>query len=272
VLIGTAGWSIPKAQSAVFTGDGPHLHRYAQVLSCAEINSSFYRRHSSGTYRKWASLTPATFKFSVKLPSLITHEQRLRRARVPLQEFLADVAGMGRKLGPLLIQLPPSLEFTATVARSFFTMLREEFGGAVVCEPRHASWFSNKAEKILLRFRIGRVATDPTRIDSARAPGGWMISHGSHGGSVAYYRLHGSPRKYWSSYERSKLEDWAAEVADLPSSVSVWCIFDNTASGAALANALELRDLLERGVRERPKPKAKGSKPNARKRVGGAVR
>lgn len=265
VMIGTAGWSIPKAQSAVFTGEGPHLRRYAEVLSCAEINSSFYRQHSFETYQKWASLTPATFKFSVKLSSVISHEQELRRARVPLQEFLSDVAGLGRKLGPLLIQLPPSLEFTAPVARSFFAMLRDEFNGAVICEPRHASWFSKKAEDLLIRFRIGRVATDPTRIDSARAPGGWMTSHGSRVGAVAYYRLHGSPRKYWSSYERSRLEDWAREMAHLLSFVSVWCIFDNTASGAALANALELRELLERGVRDRTKPKAKSAEPNARR-------
>lgn len=209
-------------------------------MSCAEINSSFYREHAFETYRKWATLTPARFKFSVKIPSVITHEQQLRRARAPLRKFLDDLTGLGRKLGPLLIQLPPSLEFKSRTAQTFFTVLRDEFDGAVVCEPRHASWFQSRSEEVLIRYRISRVATDPTRIDEARVPGGWI--RGS--GSIAYYRLHGSPRKYWSSYERSKLEAWAEEIASLPSSVKVWCIFDNTASGAALDNALELRELL----------------------------
>jgi len=239
-MIGTAGWAIPRAQSALFSDEGSHLHRYAQVLPCAEINSSFYREHAFATYRKWAMLTPATFRFSVKLPSLITHELRLRRAREPLRKFLGDLMGLGRKLGPLLIQLPPSLEFSSRMATTFFGVLRDEFDGAAVCEPRHESWFGARSEAVLIRHRIGRVATDPTRIEQARIPGGWM----GRSGSMAYYRLHGSPRKYWSSYERSGLEAWADEIANLPRSIKVWCIFDNTASGAALGNALELRELL----------------------------
>jgi uncharacterized protein YecE (DUF72 family) len=240
VRIGTAGWSIPKAHAGSFRWEGSHLQRYAQVFSCAEINTSFYREHSHGTYEKWASFTPARFRFSVKVPSSITHEQQLRRARAPLVKFLSQVDGLGAKLGPLLIQLPPSLEFSPRLARSFFNVMRDEFDGAVVCEPRHASWFSEKAEAMLVHYRIGRVATDPTRIDAARVPAGWLKSSRRDAKAIAYYRLHGSPRKYWSSYEPSQLQAWAKEITVLPPSVDAWCIFDNTASGAALGNALDL--------------------------------
>ena len=82
--IGTAGWSITREAAASFTGSGQHLQRYARVLNCAEINSSFYRSHRVQVYEQWAAQTPAGFRFSAKLPRSITHEGRLRRARIPL--------------------------------------------------------------------------------------------------------------------------------------------------------------------------------------------
>jgi uncharacterized protein YecE (DUF72 family) len=244
VMVGTAGWSIPRTLADEFTGEGSHLRRYSHVMSCAEINTSFYRDHSFATYRKWAAVTPVGFRFSVKVPQLITHDQRLRRARAPLRNFLAQVRGLGKKLGPLLVQLPPSMEFDVRVARTFLEVLREEHHGAVVCEPRHASWFEPRAEAMLIAYRVGRVATDPTRMEAARAPGGWMNSPGRDCGPVAYYRLHGSPRKYWSRYEPQQIRRWAEEMASLSRVTRVWCIFDNTASGAALANAMELGAML----------------------------
>jgi uncharacterized protein YecE (DUF72 family) len=248
VLVGTAGWSIPRALAGEFATEGSHLQRYSRKLPCAEINSSFHREHSFETYRKWAALTPAGFKFSVKLSRVITHDQELRRARALLKNFLAQAAGLGRKFGPLLIQLPPSLEFNSRVAAAFFAMLRDEHSGIVVCEPRHESWFESKAEMTLTRYHIARVATDPTRIEAARTPGGWM---GQHRDALAYYRFHGSPRKYYSRYEAARIEQWAEEFASISRTTPVWCIFDNTASGAALANALEIDAMLKVGKERR---------------------
>jgi uncharacterized protein YecE (DUF72 family) len=240
ILIGTAGWSIPRAAAASFPGDGFHLERYSRVLTCAEINSSFYRSHAHSVYSRWASLTPRSFRFSVKLPRTITHEGQLRRARAPLQQFLDEVAGLGSRLGPLLVQLPPSLEFNARVAATFFTLLRDRHAGTVVCEPRHVTWFERGAVAMLLRHRVGLVATDPSSIADAKRPGGWMGPRGDGGGAVVYYRLHGSPRRYWSRYPAERIATWAAELRGLPRSARAWCIFDNTASGAAIDNALEM--------------------------------
>ncbi len=74
IRIGTAGWSIPKTVARRFRGAGSHLERYARLMLCAEINTSFYRSHSFETYQKWARLTPVGFRFAVKIPQLITHE------------------------------------------------------------------------------------------------------------------------------------------------------------------------------------------------------
>lgn len=252
VMTGTAGWSIPRAVADELSGDGSHLERYSLQMPCTEINSSFYREHSFETYRKWARSTPPGFRFAVKLPRIITHDQQLRRARAPLQDFLVRIHGLGRKLGPLLMQLPPSLTFDARTVQGFLALLRELHEGPIVCEPRHASWFEPRAEAMLVRHRVARVATDPTRIEAARMPGGWMGSRSTRAGALAYYRLHGSPRKYWSRYEPDRIQRWAAEIANLRRALPVWCIFDNTASGAALANALELRMALSIPARQVP--------------------
>jgi len=240
IYIGTAGWSIPRAAAPHCPASGTHLQRYARVFDCAEINSSFYRSHGTATYAKWAGSTDADFRFSVKVPRTITHEQRLRRARVPFARFLGETSGLGPHRGPLLVQLPPSLEFEARVAASFFRLVRSCYDGPVVCEPRHPTWFAADATGVLGRFEIARVVADPAPAPQATQPDGWM--------GVAYFRLHGSPRMYWSRYDADYVTRLAANVRRLAECSDVWCVFDNTASGAALENAWELRNLLRASV------------------------
>jgi uncharacterized protein YecE (DUF72 family) len=245
--IGTAGWSIPGAAVPRFPGSGTHLERYARVLNCVEINSSFYRPHRRQTYERWAASTPRSFRFAVKLPKAITHEARLRAAEQPLRQFLAEVSGLGHRLGPLLVQLPPSFEFERLAVGNFFSLLRRLHGGAVVCEPRHASWFDGRADRLLLRHHVGRVAADPAPAPGAGQPGGWT-DRTSAGGTV-YFRLHGAPRKYWSNYGKADLGLWLAALMPHCKSSRVWCIFDNTAAGAATFNALSLAALAAQGGR-----------------------
>jgi uncharacterized protein YecE (DUF72 family) len=236
VYVGTAGWSIPRASADRFACEGTHLERYGRVLECAEINSSFHRPHSAATYRKWASCTPSSFRFAVKVPRTVTHDQQLRRPRAALEQFLAETAGLGRRRGPLLVQLPPSLVFERRVVHRFFDVLRSRYKGPVVCEPRHESWFSPASESSLIRYKVARVAADPARVSGADCPGGWA--------GIIYYRLHGSPRTYWSRYDEAYIAKLAAAIRATPATVDVWCLFDNTASGAALENAWELQSRL----------------------------
>jgi uncharacterized protein YecE (DUF72 family) len=230
--MGTAGWSIPTASADRCAGAGTHLQRYARVFRGAEINTSFYRPHEPTTYARWSRSTGPSFRFAVKVPRLITHELKLRAARAPLDQFLLESAGLGKKRGPLLIQLPPSLEFDARVASGFFVLLRNRYDGFAVCEPRHPTWFSGDADALLVRHHIGRVAADPPPVSGADRPGGWS--------GIVYHRLHGSPRKYWSSYDAAFLDALAADLRRVPAAVPAWCVFDNTASGAALENAWQL--------------------------------
>lgn len=233
--IGTAGWAIPREHAAPFPAEGAGLARYAQVFDAVEINSSFHRRHKPETWVRWAATVPARFRFAVKLPKTITHVRKLAGAREELEIFLADVAGLGEKLGPLLVQLPPALAFEARRARTFFALLRSLHGGEVACEPRHASWFEPAADELLRAAGIARVAADPPRAVGGDRPGGDT--------AFAYLRLHGSPTVYRSAYGGERLGALAARLRALPNAARSWVMFDNTASGAATADALALISL-----------------------------
>ncbi len=183
---------------------------------------------------------PPDFRFSAKLPKAITHELRLVGAESLLDRFLAEVTALGEKLGCLLVQLPPSLAYDATIARSFFESVRTRYAGDLVFEPRHPTWFTDEVERLLDDLRIGRVAADPPCGGAVTEPAGWP--------GTVYYRLHGSPRIYYSSYEDAYLESLAPKLlAHAKSGAPVWCIFDNTAHDHATVNALDLVRRLSAG-------------------------
>jgi uncharacterized protein YecE (DUF72 family) len=152
-----------------------------------------------------------------------------------LAAFRTEVLQLGDKLGPVLVQLPPTLAYNTGIAEAFFLQLRDQWPGTIVCEPRHVSWFDPEAEALMTAHLVGRVAADPARHPAAAAPGGWE--------GVSYWRLHGSPRVYYSSYDDVVLRRLASDV--LGQNGETWCVFDNTASGAAAANALSLLGIIE---------------------------
>jgi uncharacterized protein YecE (DUF72 family) len=226
-FIGTAGWTIPAPYKSAFPGEGSHLQRYASRLNCVEINSSFYRPHKRATYKKWAASVPEDFRFSVKVPRTITQNHRLEHYGSELDQFLEEAAGLGDKLGVLLAQLPPSLVYDPDVAKIFFRDLAQA-NVTMACEPRHMSWFTPDCEKVLKSLNVVRVAADPPRAPSDGIPGGDT--------RMAYFRLHGSPKIYYSEYSDTKLAQLAQKLRPRD-----WCIFDNTAAFHALGNALALQ-------------------------------
>jgi uncharacterized protein YecE (DUF72 family) len=241
IRIGTAGWAIPKAQRDAFPDAGSQLERYAQRFNAVEINSSFYRPHRRATYERWAASVPGDFMFAVKVPRSITHELRLGGAETALDAFLAQATGLGNKLGVLLVQLPPSLALDEEIAAAFLQALRARHAGAVVIEPRHATWFSPRAQALLINHGIARVAADPAVVPAAAEPGG--------ASDLCYIRLHGAPRMYYSDYAPEEIVHYAAIVMD--AATPAWCIFDNTALGAATGNALALAELISTACRPR---------------------
>ncbi len=237
--IGCAGWSLPRAAQGRFGGEGSHLERYAARLNASEINSSFYRPHSPTVYQRWAESVPIDFRFSAKLPKTITHERQLANCEAPMDEFLAQAGVLGARLACLLVQLPPSLAFDLALADVFFTALRKRWPRAISAEPRHVSWFTPQADALLKSHRVACVLADPVRHAAGARPGGWP--------ELVYLRLHGSPRMYYSAYDVALIAALAKRIAvALREGADVWCIFDNTAAGAATDNALDLREGLDK--------------------------
>ncbi|WP_294257106.1 DUF72 domain-containing protein [uncultured Sphingomonas sp.] len=237
-VIGTAGWAIPAADRPYFPAEGSALQRYAMRLTGVEINSSFYRPHRRTTWQRWAESVPDGFGFAAKMPKTISHTQRLADVDALLDQFLEEVGGLTDKLAVLLLQLPPSFAFDAELFSAFCAALSTRSAVPLACEPRHASWFTAEADALLAGLNVARVAADPARVPEAATPGGWR--------GLSYWRLHGSPVMYRSAYGEPRLREVAASLsADSASDKSIWCIFDNTASSAAMGDALLLSRLLE---------------------------
>ena len=238
VRIGCAGWSIPSQHAHLFGEGDSHLARYATRFDVVEINSTFYRPHHARTFERWASSVPARFRFSLKLPKTITHDARLHGTGDALSRFFDAAAGLERKFGGVLVQLPPSLAFDARLADRFFAMMRRRCAVGIACEPRHASWFGAAAERTWMRYAITRAAVDPAPVPEAALPT-------TGAASWSYWRWHGSPRMYYSRYEDDALRHLARAIlregrARAPS----WCMFDNTAHGHAIADAARLQDFV----------------------------
>lgn len=237
VLVGLAGWSEATSRQSGFfpapkSSGLSSLARYASAFDFVEINSTFYRQVRAATFARWAEDVPDGFRFSVKMHRLVTHYTRLKRPDL-LDPFFESVSGLGKKLGAVLVQLPPSLAFDPGVAENFFDALRRRYPGPVACEPRHASWEEPAVAKMLRGHRVGLVRTDVP--GAAEKGGGARIP--------VYVRLHGTPRRYYSAYSSGQLRQLAAFLrADARRERFV--VFDNTAGSAAVRNAAELLALL----------------------------
>lgn len=229
--VGTAGWAIPRADADAFDGGGTALQRYASRFTAVEVNSSFYRPHRRATWQRWRDSVPAGFRFSVKVPKEISHTRKLVDCAAPLDRFIDEVGALGDALAILLLQLPPKLAFDAPVVEAFLRSITGATAARIVCEPRHPSWFDAAPDALLRDHGVARVAADPAIVPVAAVPGGWA--------GLRYYRLHGSPRLYRSSYDDGRIDTLAHDLR--AGADAAWCMFDNTASGAAIANALQLR-------------------------------
>jgi uncharacterized protein YecE (DUF72 family) len=236
VRIGVAGWSIPRALRLSESARKSLLEQYCCLFNATEINSSFYRPHRFETYQRWGASVPDHFRFAVKVPKRFTHERRLIVDADEILAFMTCVRGLGDKFGALLVQLPPSGLLDEMAARVFFGALTRETLALIVCEARHPSWFTPDANQLLDELHVVRVTADPM-------PRGCEFSPSNNIRST-YLRLHGSPHIYYSPYAFTYLEQLSSLLGRANPIDETWCIFDNTAAGAAWSDAQTLQRLL----------------------------
>lgn len=213
------------------------LSFYAREFDTTEINSSFYHMPRLKTVTNWARKVPPDFKFCPKISKYLTHNKRLKEPEEPLQRFFEAFAQIKEYLGPILIQLPPSLKFEADTVGYFFNVLAAKYGDySFALEARHPSWMETDAAKSLKKFNIA-----------------WVISQSGVGfpyleqvtAHTVYIRFHGPGKLYASSYTDEQMKDYAVKIKKWAKNQDVWVYFNNCYDTVAIANANTLKKYLE---------------------------
>jgi uncharacterized protein YecE (DUF72 family) len=239
IWVGLSGWSYPQWRGVFYPTELPsrrYLEFYAQEFLTTEINSSFYRLVRPQTYQKWTQLVPQDFVFAVKVNRLFTHIQRLHDVEEPWQRFTQDVQALGSHLGPILLQFPQSFKREERRLADFLQMAQASTANLrLVCEFRHASWFTEEIYRLLHRYGVALCSAD-----SSQYPRHDVLTT-----DFIYYRLHGRTELFASSYSVAELEH---EVQQLQrhhkAGIDVYVYFNNTMHGHALNNARTLLALL----------------------------
>jgi uncharacterized protein YecE (DUF72 family) len=243
VLIGTSGWQYQDWRGGLYPAGVAQrrwLEHYATQYLTAENNSSFYRLPAAQTFAGWRDRTPDDFVMAVKASRYLTHVRKLRDPAEPVARLLAAAAGLGPKLGPVLLQLPPTLPADPALLdaclREFAAHPRPGGGPVrIAVEPRHPSWWTDEVRELLARHdaalswadRLGRPVTPLWRTAS------W-----------GYLRFHEGAADPWPRYGPAALRSWAGRVARAwPGDADVYVYFNNDPGGAAVVNSAEFAGL-----------------------------
>ncbi|MCX7973429.1 MAG: DUF72 domain-containing protein [Candidatus Aminicenantes bacterium] len=237
--VGTSGWSYRGWRGLFYPEDlspSQWLAFYSQYFSTVEINMTFYRFPKPETMEHWAKLTPDNFAFSLKANRRITHLKKLREIKADLRYMYILAQSLGKKLGCLLFQLPPSLRIDLPLLEDFLAQLETRFLNVI--EFRHPSWY-NEAVYDLLRQKKVILCL----VSSKQVPPKMVVTS-----STAYVRFHGLTAGYRYFYSDSELEVWAANLSQLPVK-EIFIYFNNDYRAHAVQNGLRLRSMLENKVK-----------------------
>ncbi|MDY7001523.1 MAG: DUF72 domain-containing protein, partial [Thermodesulfobacteriota bacterium] len=234
-----SGWSYAVWKKNFYKGVAPRdwLGFYAKHFGAVEINSSFYREQTPETFRKWNKKTPEDFAFAVKGHRFITHVKRLKDPAEPVKRQRQSVLELGEKLSAVLWQLPKNFVKNQDRLLAFAKALNTHFKDAPqVMEFRHTSWFDQETEDLLRKFSLANCISN-----AADWPCWDAVTS-----NTAYVRLHGAERTYHSEYGEAGLKEYAERIkAWLAEKRTVHVYFDNTGQGAAVRDALRLKEILE---------------------------
>jgi uncharacterized protein YecE (DUF72 family) len=264
--VGISGWTYPPWRGVFYPKGLPHRRELEYVgdrLSSIEINGSFYSLQRPTSYRSWYDQTPDDFVFSVKGPRFVTHMKKLRDVETPLANFFANgLLALGRKLGPILWQLPPSLGYDAERMEDFLSRLPRSTAEASWLAKRHDDRVKDRSlteadadrpmrHAVEVRHKtfaavpfLDQLRAHEVAIVAADTAGRWpKITEATTG--FAYARLHGDKELYTSGYTPSALADWATTVRSwTDAGRDAYVYFDNDVKVRAPFDAMALADLL----------------------------
>ncbi len=229
VLLGTSGWQYRDWRGRFYPERlalAKWLEHYADQFVTVESNNAFYRLPESHTFAAWAARTPADFVMAVKASRYLTHIRRLRDPEEPVRRFLERAGHLGAKLGPVLLQLPPTLEVDLGALRD--TLQRFPPGVRVAVEPRHESWFTDGTRALLAEQGAALCLADSPR---RRSPV-WRTSDWS------YLRFHEGTATPRPCYGEEALAGWAEELAGTwGREADVYVYFNNDQGCCAVRDA-----------------------------------
>jgi uncharacterized protein YecE (DUF72 family) len=243
VYIGTSGWNYKHWANGIFYPPGLNqkewLNYFYKFFNTVEINYTFYRLPSKQVFKKWQDSVPEGFRFIIKANRFITHVKRLKDPESSVRNFLENTSGLGKKLGPILFQLPPSWNVNLERLDNFLRYLTSqkiipELKAAL--ELRNASWAVEETYNLLKTYNIALCFAD------------WpdLIIEQPVTADFVYIRRHGPGDLYSSCYSekdldknKEQIKDWLKQVKE------VYVYFNNDWQGYAVKNALTLLEMMK---------------------------
>lgn len=238
IHIGTSGWQYDHWRGRFYPDDVPKtrwLEYFAGQFATVEVNNAFYRLPERRTFADWRTRTPDDFCVAVKVSRYLTHIRRLRDPAEPVARFLDRARGLGDRLGPVLLQFPPTL--TADAGLLHDTLREFPDTVRVVVEPRHDSWWTEEIRDVLTKHHAALCWTDR---------GGRPTSPLWRTADFGYLRLHEGRAEPWPRYGRTALASWVRRLESTFHSGQSYVYFNNDPDGAALDDAAQFARIARR--------------------------
>ncbi|MCT9931902.1 DUF72 domain-containing protein [Planotetraspora sp. A-T 1434] len=231
MFVGTSGWQYADWRDVLYPGlpQRVWLEKYGEAFATVENNNAFYRLPKRETFEAWRERTPGDFVMAVKASRFLTHIKRLKDPEEPVERLMGVAEGLGPKLGPILLQLPPTLEVDADRLRRCLARFPAKVRVAV--EPRHASWWTDEIRELLAERDAALCWADRQGRPSSPL---WRTAE------WAYLRFHEGRAKPWPSYGDQSLKTWIDRLGDVG---DAYVYFNNDPGGAAVRNAMRFADL-----------------------------
>lgn len=238
--VGCSGWQYRHWRGDFYPPELPQtlwLAHYAGVFDTVEVNNTFYRLPEAETFDTWKARAPKGFLFAVKASRYLSHMKKLRDPEEPLDRFFERASHLGRKLGPVLYQLPPRWKRDLERFERFLSVLPK--GKLHAVEFRDASWYAEETYRLLEKAGVALCRHD---MRGSESPNRFV-------GPFAYVRFHGAAAKYGGRYPDPAIREWASRLAgEIRLGRDVYAYFNNDRGGHAPRDAVRLRDAIERGA------------------------
>jgi uncharacterized protein YecE (DUF72 family) len=232
VWVGTSGWQYKDWRPGYYPDRLPQrlwLEHYSTQWRTVEVNNAFYRLPERSTFEQWAARTPTDFMVVVKASRYLTHIKRLRDPQEPVTRLMDRARGLGRKLGPILVQLPPRMALDLACLDATLAAFAS-YAVPVAVEVRDPAWFVDDVRIVLERHGAAQVWAD--RHERPLGPV-WRTS------PWGYLRFHEGCDPHWPDYTEPGLRRWVDQIRDTyDASADVWVFFNNDPTRAALRNAV----------------------------------